>query len=775
MVEDAQTLRLQPDTSQIWPEVVQGPCQFRQPEIHDYAAPSGSYDTIMKVTVRAAMYACMARAFEPVVTMTMQLGQQEFAVAALLIWSTTPIAHAVLQHTPIHRVPLEKWPSCLKNWLVECRQLGRITGTAGDERYKAWELRRLMTLCGRTIEEANWGQEEADRTQKCVSKYAHTDAHGISNTSYRIMRGKVLAQCAQTAVRLLENKPGDLWNWWKRRARNTPAGSSSRHRDLKSAIRDLPGVDLEMRPTKKAVVELFTEDDLRSWLKMTPRCIARTSTKHEPGRKNRALFAQDDEGATIAAFASEGMERSMKTGGMVLSQMPEDVKEWIAAEAAHVYMVSNDYTNFNILHSPGDLALVSISLAAEWMAAFHRSGSRRALHKAVCELWTAESYKLMFTQGKSAYRVVCGLYSGHRNTARDNTLLHRVYLSATQSIMAVYFGGHRPVFERMSGDDEVVHYSRWCEAVTHPLISDGAGFKSKVEKGLLAKRNDEFLQFMRYPGNMPRYPVAHTILTFCSGNWYKTPVRDLGATVPAMEDHAWDLVLGGVPVEVARKLAADALDYIMQTKDRAGNLRPKEWWKFRGANEIGGHPLWGCGKEVDDVPTISLAGLGAVVKDLPCHATQDLVSTEFKYWEAGDQLLLNEAMRQRTVEAYASVMRHELTELYDEAADTCWPDRAAKWTSVPSGLGECPIEPTRAELRRLRSRKLERLPPSIFAVCMKYNIPPELVKREPGRVLAIAEPRARSELLAAIRAPETTKRKAWAMPGLLRTDRKSVV
>lgn len=769
MVEDAQTLRLSPSTSSIWKEVVHGPCMFVKPGPGDFEPPAGGFDSVMKITVLSAMHACMALAYEPVVTLEMQRGEQEFAVAALLIWSTTAAAHKVLSRVPLHRIPLSKWDQAAKGWLVEVRQLGRIDGAAEDQRYLAWSLRRLMALSGRTADEADWEKEKADRMTKCVAKFAYLPGLGISQHAYEETRERVLHGCAATAVGLLKDRPGDLWNWWKRRARNTPAGSSSRHKDLKVVIKDLPGVDMEMRPTKKAVAELFTEKDLRDWLRMTPRCIARTSTKHEPARKNRALFAQDDEGAAIAAFASEGMERTMKTGGMVLSQMPEDVKEWIAAEAQNVYMVSNDYTNFNILHSPGDLAAVSIAMAKEWYAHYVKSGKARSLQKAVCEIWTAESYKLMLTQGKESYRVTCGLYSGHRNTARDNTLLHKVYLTATQSVMAHLLDSHeRPVFERMSGDDEVVHYRTWHRAVLHPLVADGAGYKSKVEKGLLARGNDEFLQFMRHPGNMPTYPIAHTILTFCSGNWYKTPVRDLAATIPAMEDHAWDLVLGGVPVFAARKLAGSALDYIMQTKTK-GVLKPKEWWAYRGSYETGGHPLWGHSLPEGPIPDVEREALGTSTDHLPSHAVQDMITTEAKYWQHATEGEIMEAKRQRTVEAFSSVMRHELTSRYDEAADKVWPDRSKAWTDIPEDLAEASTKVSTPVLRRLRAHKPERDPPSVFAVCMRYNIPPEMARRSMGEVLQVADPRARAELLAAINAPERRKAKCWAMPGLLRT------
>lgn len=769
LVEDAQLLHLSPDSSAVWEGIVHGPARPAWDIPAEFEAPPAGYDNIMKVTVRSAMKASASHAYEMDVTIESQLGQQEFAVAALIIWSTTPAAHYLLPRLPIHRIPLALWGVHLKEWLTMVRLLGRVDGGLEDQRYIAWKYRRLMALSGRTMEEADWEKERFDRTSRCVPKYAADPAtNSLTRAAYRTIRTKTLAALAGKAVAALKDRPGDLWSWWARRARNTPSGSSSRHKDLKAVVTGKPGVDLEMRPTKKAVIEVFTEDDLKAWLCMTPRCIARTSTKHEPARKNRALFAQDDEGATIAAYASEGMERTMKTDGMILSQMPEDVKEWIAAETQHDYKVSNDYSNFNILHSPGDLAAVSWALAKAWLQLYKRTGSRKAVHKATCEAWTAESYKRMFAVGKETYRVTCGLYSGHRNTARDNTLLHRVYLNCIHSISSLLLGSTERVnFERMSGDDEITHFRSWSRAVLHPLIADGAGFKSKVEKGLLSMDNDEFLQLMRHPGNVPTYPVAHTILTFCSGNWYKTPVRDLASTIPAIEDHAWDLVLGEVPLPVAQKLAAGCLDYLMQIK-LDGDLLPMEWWKYRGTYEHGGHPLWGYTQgelPPDVVPETSVR----LSEDMPTNAETELMATEKKYWDLDRTNLQKEVLAERLQTAYASIMRHSLTKGYDEAAAKAWERRADTKTLIPAELRTPTILADATVNRRLRAYKLEREPPSPFAICIRYAVPPELFKRNPSLVLSRAEPRARAELLAAMRAPEMIRGKEWTLPGLLRT------
>jgi hypothetical protein len=763
MVEDAQLLRLAPDERLVWENVQHGPaCKPRT--IQEFAPPPRGFEDIMKVTVGTAINAVHWASAWVDEVLSFQQGELEFAVAALLIWSTTPEANWLLPRLPIHRVKLELWPTALKSWATQVRLLGRITEEAGEQQLQAWRLRKIITLSGRNLQEADWSQELADRTGQCRAKLAFDTSRRISVAGYKRRREMRLKTAAQLCVRAVRDRPGDMWSWWDRRSRNTPSGSTSQHRQIKAGLKGLPEFDLQMRPTKKAAVERLGKEDLIQWLTRMPRCIARLSTKHEPGYKNRALYAQDDEGAHIAAFASEGLERNAAFSGMVLSQMPADIKLWIAAEKGTTYKVSNDYTNFNILHSPGDLAEVSLALCRAWLHEYQMTGKPRCVHKAICELWTAESYKRMFATGALNCRVTCGLYSGHRNTARDNTLLHRVYLDCVRDLVAgMYDEAVEPLFERMSGDDEVVHYNKWWQAVVHPMVSDGAGFTSKVEKGLLSRGSDEFLQFMRVPGGQPFYPVAHTILTFCSGNWYKTPVRDLRGTGPAVEDHAWDLVLGGVPGRVAQALAISVMDYLMQAKP-LGVLRPKEWWLYRGWAELGGHPLW---EHQGDTPPAIIPKLRLVANEsVPKKAIQDLLRTEAKYWKLAPPEFVAEITQERLQDAYASVMRHELNKAYDQATGT-WPDRAeSKARSIP--LVEA-APASMAVIRRLRMPLAERQPPSIFAVCMKYNIPPEVLERWPNEVISMAEPRARSAILHALRSPQAIKRKHWELPGMLRT------
>lgn len=97
--------------------------------------------------------------------------------------------------------------------------------------------------------------------------------------------------------------------WWEQRARWMPTGSSSLHKKL---IKEYQNVDQGAeRMTKKAAAEHLDFNDLVRILQSTPCAIARTSTKNEPGKKNRPLYAVNDENTIVAMYASQYVESAM--------------------------------------------------------------------------------------------------------------------------------------------------------------------------------------------------------------------------------------------------------------------------------------------------------------------------------------------------------------------------------------------------------------------------------------------------------------------------------
>nr|WGM49127.1 RNA-dependent RNA polymerase [Umbelopsis ramanniana virus 6b] len=726
-----------------------------------YERPPRQYNDMMKVSMLTIWDVGLFE--QPLVAeaASAQRGELEYAVAALCLWLTTPVAKYVCADLPIHRVPLHKWTGAVKNFANDARRLGQIFGRGQAEVEMAFKLRRLVSLAGRSSADADWEKEVRERTQLTTPKRGYGSGK-VSSAAYRTIRDKVLRRIAGQVVRSLERTGGSFEEFFEQRWWNTPRGTTSRGGDVKRQLKNADKhLDLQMRPIKPTVMELYTRQQLLSDLRGVPFSVARGSTKPEPGMKCRALLAVDDRTALIAGYASHGIETTTKEGGMVLRQDPADVAEWVAFDLGpNVWRVSNDYSNFNGLNSLRSMQLVDLSLAEWW----DKSKEPWAKEKALASRWVAASYLEPFiTTPLGEARVKSGLWSGHRNTARDNTFLHLVYLECIKSVMSALFGDgaeHNKV--RLCGDDETLGYKHWGAAVLHTVVADELGFTSQVSKGMLSRKHDEFLQLLRQPGRAPSYPIANTILTFCSGNWYKDPVRDLNTTIADVSDHLWDLVLGGVDAAVCQKLGCYVLDYLMQVKKSDGALHPLEWWSYRSSGIPGGHPLWG-GVETEGPPQIKVK-LPRI--KLPHAATQDSVKKEWPVWEKLQKHRLEDVKNERAWSSYRVVAKHWLQEEYDKAALVEWPER--KSVAMPDCRPQRHIVP----VNRWRAVGNRDRPRSARAVAVKCGFPPELLGSEDmWKAMAWLSPRDRSNMYAGLaeRQP-TTKGWRWEMPPLLRTD-----
>lgn len=180
---------------------------------------------------------------------------------------------------------------------------------------------------------------------------------------------------------------------------------------------------------------------------------------------------------------------------MVVTQKPREISEWMSADAGQPdWYVSNDFDSYNEIHMTTSLVNVDLTFAEKWNELYQRTGDKRAVNKAMFCMWMAKSHHNSYVQGDLDQRVTKGLFSGHRNTARDNTMLHVVYNRAIRGIINYWaMCKDKPRKQKMCGDDEVCAYPSWEQAVIHPLVADAIGMPSKAEKGMLSRHTDEFL------------------------------------------------------------------------------------------------------------------------------------------------------------------------------------------------------------------------------------------------------------------------------------------
>jgi hypothetical protein len=559
----------------------------------------------------------------------------EFAVAAVCLWLglMPPDVRALLRDTPLWLIPITEWGSDdFKAWLDACRATSAVSADDTEGIAYNW-IRKLNNLRGRNLEPADW-DAEWERWRYNRSWHWWLTRGGMKS---RAMHHGVLMEELQ---KITDGIVGDvvasghlqtLDEWWSQRSLWCPSGSSSaRHRldEHKKNINELRDND---RPTKKSVAETYTLDDLTGALSAVPRVLARESTKHEPGEKNRALVAADDMSTFIASYASQDVERHMAIGGMVARQTPQDVVEWLRAELLgtteeHCWL-SLDYSDFNKEHDAAALAGLNLCFARSWL----RSGVRPevAMQKAACSVWTGMShFNVYIKHAGSQLRAVHALLSGHRNTARDNTILHLAYSRvARRNLQELGICVQRPVYEGFCGDDEDVLHRTWQDAVFYYCMHCEANHNLQPQKQQVG-RGHEFLQRGAQAGRLPMRPICTTIATIASGNWYKQHGHFFDAAIKSYSDYGWELVQRGGDCGVVQRLVAGMLNWHMRTRGPKGDTIKLEWWEFADPATM---PLWrDCVKQTLPLPMLPPTSLPT--DRLPAGGVQDLMEARWRWF-----------------------------------------------------------------------------------------------------------------------------------------------
>nr|QDH87804.1 MAG: RNA-dependent RNA polymerase [Totiviridae sp.] len=486
-----------------------------------------------------------------------QLGEAEVGVASwglYLLFCPEHIRSWFLE-SQWHVWPLSLMRPAIKGFLDQVRLSGVVQG-AVDPIAQALYMRKIANPTARSLDDADWAQDASRATGTYSMRRGPNGRRHYLQMMWTALK--------RIAVEVVGSAPAGptLETWWQERALNLPGGSSSlRKRNLLGQVEGrMPWyVDSKPRPNKQAVWEALPKEDVQSWLAGRPLMIARTSTKHEPGAKQRALYAQDDLSAWYAAYASYGLEKNVNVAGMVPSQRPADIAEWAAADKGNSWCdhwwLSQDYTDFNKDHSNPELALVNHAIAwAQSQAAEKENSSGRA-QQALVSMLMAKAHRTPFVQGAPEVSGLSssGLWSGHRNTARDNTMLHAAYQQVAVS-MYPNLWKCRPIRTYICGDDEDSLFRDQSDALIYLLAHMWGGWHLNPSKQMLGKLRHEFLQWSTVPKISK--PLAATVATLAMGNWYKMPRVDFRGLVTGAADHAVTLVSrSALPKEVEKAWA----------------------------------------------------------------------------------------------------------------------------------------------------------------------------------------------------------------------------
>lgn len=512
----------------------------------------------------------------------------DYELAALFLWWVMLPKHLYdyFIATHLHMVDLQAQLSPLSELLEFCRQQAACCGCSLGTEAFYW-IRRYKSLAGRRIEQCDI-EQEMRRYHPSYNYRRWGTANGVfTRDAYlRVFQEEVNKLADKTIANMRSARLDTMSQWWEKRLNSIASGSSSNRHILDKYTQGDSRIKSSDRPNKKAVMEAIKQDYFGHILGSKPKMIARRSTKHEPGLKQRALYAVDDEAVIISAFASQNMEKHLNFGGMCPLQRPIDVLDWWkAGKRRHSKQVwlSADFTDFNKEHSTIELSLLNMALARAWIA--HYPLENIAKEKAFACMWIAEAQWTRFVKDEEGvlHRVFSALFSGSRDTARDNTMLHQVY----HNMIVRWLDENRPdwgsvIRAYMCGDDEDVIFSDPIAAAYYYFTLTHLSWHANDSKQMCGYDSHEFLQKFPHPIQGCIAPIASMFAALCSGQWYTTPGLQQDNALAALSDQLWELIVRGADVRKTYLLGIDLLNDYMQVREKDADVKYKlEWWTYR--------------------------------------------------------------------------------------------------------------------------------------------------------------------------------------------------
>lgn len=542
-------------------------------------------------------------------SLTVMISQDEeiqpYIYISLAMWMTalSDDAYTALSKNHWFDHPPGRLMSLTADKLVALRRVQRAGGCSEATSAEITNaVRKFSGMLGRQASgEADW---QAEKHRRTINTPVHNwvDADGTvdrqrwcQELDYELRRFAQEVVEKVNSSNVLENPD----SWWSSRALWAPSGSSSAHKVVEQACRaENQNLKSHARANKAAVLP-FLDDKffMTALLTSEPMKRPRKSTKREKGNKNRALYAVDDVPFLISSYASVSMERSINQDGVYAQQAPSDVARWVAmhqmGSELSAFFMSLDYSDYNSDHELSALAMVDLAFARAWNAT--SSVEHTSLFKAMASVWSAYAHFnswVDFDGTGEPQRVLSGLFSGDRNTARDNCILHMAY-SRVCAKMATEWGFPPEIIDiMMTGDDEDGIFRHWIGALAYQAAHYEGGFVLKPAKQLAGHGHNpshEYLQRWLGRNKEPTRPLAAAIAELASGNWYKMNQVWLDSVIPAVNDNLWEIHLRGLPLKTARLVAGVIFNRTVQTRGPSG-WRKLEWWEYRTNGEY--HPLW---------------------------------------------------------------------------------------------------------------------------------------------------------------------------------------
>lgn len=496
----------------------------------------------------------------------------DYEYAAIFLWWVL-LPHELYQFfldTRLHLVHYAEQGGLLSELFEVCRQQAACCKCDIGAQAFFW-LRKYKNLFGRRKGVCDVAQEE--ERYKPYYSYRRLSNIGIypdrKTYLYSFMK-HVRRVTDAIVVQMRTAQLDDLETWWKKRVNNLASGSSSNRHLLDEYILKDERIRSSDRPNKKAVCEVYDDNYIQRLLCQMPHMIARRSTKNEPGLKQRALYAVDDNAVIVSAFASMSIEKNMSIMGMAPLQRPVDVLKWWKdgqQQKKGEIWLSADYTDFNKEHSQIELEILNLSFARSWLLKY--PVAKVARQKSFCAMWLAEAQRCRFVKDENGniQRVFSALFSGSRDTARDNTILHQVYHNMVLEWLDVNLKGWGSVVSaHMCGDDEDVLFSDHLAAAMYYQAIKSIGWHTNDSKQMCGVEHHEFLQKMPHTVKGCLAPISSMIAALCSGQWYTQPGLQQDSATAAISDQIWELIVRGGEARKLYHLAVDILNDYMQVR-----------------------------------------------------------------------------------------------------------------------------------------------------------------------------------------------------------------
>ncbi|KAF4649284.1 hypothetical protein FOL47_002230, partial [Perkinsus chesapeaki] len=402
-------------------------------------------------------------------------------------------------------IPLCDWPAALKQPLAVVRRTGML-GRVVDDRVYA--LRKLPSAIFRRPDDADWSAEKESKFGSYCRKFTLSSANKYMEWFYlsalSLERMVVSKQLGRADLAGFDH-------WWKRRHHMLAGGSSSFRAAATAQIRD-PRLRSDDRPGKKLVMETSLLRSPAAIVNDEPLGVYRTSTKYEPGAKQRALYAVDDDCYVVTAYASSNAEKEMSGIRYALpKQLPTDAVGWqVMSEMPGLSWLSVDYSDYNSEHTTAELVLINLARHQAWLDYLPLGVSDAVPDKLQATAWVALSQFNSYCIGNDMNcRKTQGLGSGDRDTARNNTGIHDVNVDVARTDLKLCGFPVDPVY----GDDEDIAFSELCEAVAYGSYQRSVGHGINPLKVLAGLHHHEYASTRVMAFEL--YAVAAAIETYC--------------------------------------------------------------------------------------------------------------------------------------------------------------------------------------------------------------------------------------------------------------------